>query len=146
MRSLWTQLWIDHTIMSLVGSKSDSDSNGAPEQIIQGHCKRACSGVEETQYYGCVHMIIQHVMLWFNGTTLNSWTCYFYEKKFHENMYSHILFMQHVKCSQNEQETFLPPPDQVLTVHPHRCHTPTTYVSPMVGFPKQHYSTNISPS
>jgi len=58
--------------MSLVGSKSNSDSNSAPEQIIQGHCKRACSGVEETQYYGCVRMIIQHVMLWFNGTTLNS--------------------------------------------------------------------------
>jgi hypothetical protein len=72
MRSLWTQLWINHTIMSLVGSNSDSDSNGAPEHMFQGQCKHACSGVEETQYYGCVHMIIQHVMLWFNGTTLNS--------------------------------------------------------------------------
>lgn len=63
-------LWINHTIMNLVGSNIDSDSNGAPEQMFQGQCKHACSGVEETQYYACVHMIIQHVMLWFNGTTL----------------------------------------------------------------------------
>lgn len=67
----YEQLWINHKIMSLVGS-NDSDSNSAPEQMLQGHCKHACSRAEVTQYYGCVHMIIQQVMLWFNGTTSSS--------------------------------------------------------------------------
>jgi hypothetical protein len=54
--------------MGLVGSNSDS----APEQMFQGHYKHACSRVEEIQYYDCVHVIIQHVIFWFNGITLSS--------------------------------------------------------------------------
>lgn len=90
MRSLWDTV-MEQSIISYLDLMPTETAT-----VLQHRCFNANANMTFPERKKCnnmVHVIIQHVMFLFHGTTMSSWTCHFYEKKFYENMYSHILFI-----------------------------------------------------